>query len=863
MPKSSNKNIIRKIISNSSDEYKSSDELRRQLNSLKINGSNKPDELITIDSIQKKYYSLIELPQQKYDKDFLNVSDNDELSFFRIYFHKPLDNKIIDNFIEKIKQQYFYGFKQGSQKQEDFSTTVHPSDVDTNSVYNFFDSGWENAAETLANSNLENAVYSYSYENYLEQEAVQNLISFILISYSYEQADEIINNLPASEEIRSRIKQLYYNNRVKSTLEKQQSLNIISNIANNKEIFLNYKNDSYSNVPYGIQSNIICEKEIDLGIYKLYKKTINEKKAFDELLISSKALEAVVFENENEINTKIYESQKNTNSASFLLGKEEVSSELFKFINKNKLNNLINKFARSYKQIFNGELCFRQRIGFIVSKYKNKKLIKTIFLETEDDLIYFMDQQVPYYYNYTYKFEQCELIIGNNYEYFDRLFPIITSLTEIQKLQLQKIKQLISISYLIEQNLLYKYKTNFAIDLQKINQFISTNEFKGLYNYNNINFAVSNKQLVEVSDYSSLDKEKMSNLTQTLGSDALNGHKGLSGTKIYNDLIKDYFSSQQAGILSYKLWDGSGDGNRLFDIDKIKLNITEEVFNNWKILEEGKTETQFLAQNDSFGLFKNEDYYPRLYNNHIDFCVKNTKVLKLIKHEIFKAEEILVQSKPPLAPSIDLIGFKDINNKIKFNFIHNSGELKETSIELNYEPYMNVAQFREKDDNGLVSFSNDEAIKNILIFKTDKEPSSYKDFNFYQIQDNILGSFNEYIEPNKKYWYTFVAQDNHGLYSNPSIIYQVEILSQEKLCYVVSSLFSFKKKEALNTFYIKNNLKITPNYKHIIPLDDKDLQSLILKNGNIFTKIFKFRVRSLSTNKIIDINVDVNKELQK
>lgn len=864
MLKSSNKNIIRKIISTSSDEYKSTDELRRQLNSLKINGNLKPDNLITIDSIQRQYFELQKLPAQPFSKSFLNAADSDDVSFFRIKFDDKLDKTLINSFIEKIKQQYFYGFKQGAEKQEEFSTTIGPSDVSVDGKYNFFDNAWEKAAEVLSDSNLENVIYDYSYEPFLNQEDVQNFISNILVSYSYEQAEELINNFPIQDNVRERIRQLYYSNRAKSSNEKQQALNFINLFTSNREVYVDYVEPQFTNAPYGIEAEVVAEKEIDLGFYGPFKQTINYKKLFDEILTSTKSLNALVFENNEKANIKVYEQQAN-NLTSFTLGAVKQSSELSKYLNKAKLFNLIDKYGRDYKQIFDGNLCFRQRIGFVVSKYKNNKLIKSVFLETEKDVVNYFDQQVPYFYNYTYKFEQCELIIGNKYEYFDRLFPIITSLTELEKLKLQKMKQLISIAYLYKQNLLYKYKTNFAIDLQKINSFIATNEFKNIYNYQNLNLSISNKPLDKIADYASLDTDILHQLAQSFGVDVSVTPKGSNEGKLYNDLIKDYFGLTQTGILSFNLWQPDPtkqEESRSFDIDKLKLGIDEQTFNFWKMLEEGKTETQLLSQNDAFGLIPNNNYYPRLYNNQIDFCVKNTKEIKLVKHEIFKAENVLVQSKPPLAPSINVIGFKDVNNKIKFNFIHNSGELKEKSIDLNYEPYMEIAQFRKKENDGLVSFNNDEPIKSVLIFKSEKKPESYKDFSFYQVQDNLLGSFNEYVEPNKKYWYTFVSQDIHGLFSNPSIIYQVEILSENKLCYVVSSIYEFEKKETSNVFYIKNNLKITPNYQHIIPIND-DLQTIILKSNNLFSKTFKFRIKSLSTNKVIDLNVDVNKILQK
>ena len=71
----------------------------------------------------------------------------------------------------------------------------------------------------------------------------------------------------------------------------------------------------------------------------------------------------------------------------------------------------------------------------------------------------------------------------------------------------------------------------------------------------------------------------------------------------------------------------------------------------------------------------------------------------------------------------------------------------------------------------------------------DTKPKSYQDFkngyvkiaetdvNPFTAQSATAASFIDSIEPNKKYYYTFRAVDVHDKISNPSPVYQVEIIN--------------------------------------------------------------------------------------
>lgn len=844
---------LRKIISDSTNESKSKDELRKQLNSLRLDSFMKPDNLITIDSLQRIEFNMQELPQQPVDQLYLKLEKDSKLEFYRITFNSTQEK--INHFIEKLKQQYFYGFKQGNEKQDEFSFQSFIAQISGQSQYNFYDKQWETAAQKLSESDKENVIYDYSYESYLTDD-VLNLISTILISYSQDQAEEIINNLSITDEKRNQVFSSYKNKLLLPSIEKNSILELTKATVTSKELFYDYKEQNSLTNPYHIVFKINKEKEELLKLYNVWSKSIDKDKVLRNFLSSNTNANCSAYDDSKLSDITVYNEIFNSNTGTVFSNKKNNTNALFKLINKTNLDSIIQKNSRKFSDIFKGNLAYNENIGYIITKRKKNKIIKTVFIETQEEVVEYMDQQVSYYYPYSYDIEQCDLVLGNKLEYVDRLFPLKNTLTDSEKIKLQKIKEYIAIVSLYLTGNLFKYQTNNAIDFDKLDTFIKSPQFNSFYNYFSINNSLSPKQLRFGLNRKDMNSDLLSLLTVLSSGESGTVPQGIKSGGLFYDLIVEYFGTNENGIFQYsKIFEEQTD---FF----LKLTISEQTFNTWKLIEQGKTEQDILSQNDSFGLEKNEDYYPRLYNNHIDFCVINTPTVRLIKHKIYSISDLLVQTRPPVYPSIEAIGYKNVNNKIKFNFYGLSGELKQQNVKLNYQPYLEDFSSRKKDIDGFTIFNNDEPTDNILIFRTEVEPKLYEDFKFYDIAKNINGSYVETVQPNKKYWYCFVSQDIHGLYSNPSEIYQAEILSENGLCYPVIQLFNFAKEKTSNVFYFKNTFNLYPNKSNVIPTEDQQ-GNTIWKDNNLFSKKFKFRVRSLATNRIIDINVDVNKTLTK
>ena len=117
----------------------------------------------------------------------------------------------------------------------------------------------------------------------------------------------------------------------------------------------------------------------------------------------------------------------------------------------------------------------------------------------------------------------------------------------------------------------------------------------------------------------------------------------------------------------------------------------------------------------------------------------------------------------------------------------------------------------------------------------------------------------------------FRAINHHGLKSNPTPIYEVELIKMASTSKIVASVVSMEEDTAFIDKTFKNLVQIKPAFQQEV-FDDQDefVQDLNTFNKNIndltlgtasdkvWGKKFKIRVKSKDTGKIIDLNVKFN-----
>ena len=217
-------------------------------------------------------------------------------------------------------------------------------------------------------------------------------------------------------------------------------------------------------------------------------------------------------------------------------------------------------------------------------------------------------------------------------------------------------------------------------------------------------------------------------------------------------------------------------------------------------------------------------------DNHGYVKITSKPQIKVIELPYFETTQLAAADYPPIYPNVDIIPYKGVNNKILINLSSNTGELKEPAAfvpapanfksgpvteeiysdkEAAWETWMleyddivqsyvreygvsveDVEQsntyFGVKD----ITFRNDDPANQFQILRLDERPLDI--ISFYGAASVILptdgassASFVDNLEPNKKYYYIFRSGDVHGHSSNPSPIYEVQLVDEEGAIYLL------------------------------------------------------------------------------
>jgi hypothetical protein len=160
------------------------------------------------------------------------------------------------------------------------------------------------------------------------------------------------------------------------------------------------------------------------------------------------------------------------------------------------------------------------------------------------------------------------------------------------------------------------------------------------------------------------------------------------------------------------------------------------------------------------------------------------------------------------------------------------------------------------------------------IYRSKEPPKSYLDFE--KISDIRMpfvspdAVFNDFVVPNQKVYYMFRKVNLKGLVSNPTPIYEVELLIDADDSKVIVDIYEFPKEiTKQNTRKFKNLFQIIPAVEDTIFEDNQPFlanrNSLkgTIDNVTLGTEVekslwgrkFKFRFKSTTTGRIIDYNI--------
>tara|TARA_Y100000593_G_scaffold19326_1_gene38511 strand:+ start:18263 stop:20254 length:1992 start_codon:yes stop_codon:yes gene_type:complete len=257
--------------------------------------------------------------------------------------------------------------------------------------------------------------------------------------------------------------------------------------------------------------------------------------------------------------------------------------------------------------------------------------------------------------------------------------------------------------------------------------------------------------------------------------------------------------------------------------------------------------------------------------------VVNTKPsARIYEVEVFRDSSTIIET-PLNKPGAVFINSSDSSNKIIFKIEQPLMGLESEFNEISFSDATQRELMKQSvTDSRKYKFKHSKIQTKYQVYRMNTKPKSYLDFDANLI-DEIDSEYNssiliseDYILPNKKYYYTFRAINITGKLSNPSAVYEVELVKNGDQSRVVTKVIDFESH--------KPEVKSMPfkQLMQVLPADEQrffDPEDEIIVNANSYSDLFhyinlgagldrqlwnrkfKFRIKSKSTGKVLDFNI--------
>jgi hypothetical protein len=261
---------------------------------------------------------------------------------------------------------------------------------------------------------------------------------------------------------------------------------------------------------------------------------------------------------------------------------------------------------------------------------------------------------------------------------------------------------------------------------------------------------------------------------------------------------------------------------------------------------------------------------------YASLTVKNYPSVVLVPLSYFQKTVKIVQP-PPVFPQVKFFTENNSEKQIQVYLSPTKGEKVEKFIPiLDTDNQLEIDLSLYYKDTEKITFQTFEEDGRYEIFRTDSAPKSYDDFSESKIGEvNIKiastdALFVDDVIPSKKYYYCFRKLNSKGLVSNPTTIYEVELiidaddskLNVEKYK-IPEQVLSNDSRSFARLFQITPAVEQTifnRNQNEVVGKTSLkgtiDNLKLGVARESLWGKKLKFRVKSNVTGKIIDYNID-------
>ena len=234
--------------------------------------------------------------------------------------------------------------------------------------------------------------------------------------------------------------------------------------------------------------------------------------------------------------------------------------------------------------------------------------------------------------------------------------------------------------------------------------------------------------------------------------------------------------------------------------------------------------------------------------------------IRLIEDKIFETGEIIILDRPPVAPYVDVLPYRAVNNRIKIILAGSTDRYRDEPVYILDSDADSFARILSAQTilDGKVEFGSDDPIDSFQIFRIQTKPKSYSDFTLHPSKPTIIGgsgALEDNILPNTKYYYTFRAVDSHGHLSNPTPVYEVELIDEKGAVKPLIRVISMDPPDAkASTRECKKYIYIKPALKQLFFANNPDVDPIYSFVDEDKRKKYKMRLTSKGSGKKIDIN---------
>lgn len=268
-----------------------------------------------------------------------------------------------------------------------------------------------------------------------------------------------------------------------------------------------------------------------------------------------------------------------------------------------------------------------------------------------------------------------------------------------------------------------------------------------------------------------------------------------------------------------------------------------------------------------------------VYQARLPFTMYRSYMQVFLVPHVIGGIQVTIEDKPPVAPQISFYSFMGINNQVMILLQPSTGIQSEKPVIIQpgdndffmsvYESQTGIQATMTEIDK--IEFRSDDPVDSYQIFKINTKPTSYKDFagNMISVDPTMgrAGSRNDIIVPNTKYYYCARAVDINGNISNPTHIFEIEMVDNGGQIFLKQEIFMFESATPEYTRSGRRFIYIEPALQQLALVEGEDVGKPNINNSpnssilgatgvtKVWGDTYKIRVTSKKTGRKLDLNL--------